>query len=195
MVLVKGRIDRDMQDGQMECLTVVMSKRMIEACLTHQMLPPLIVPDGAHHVREFLLYDYEDDTLVAYARSSGWGWHCVQSLVRTATIEEVDELVDQEVMVQQTTIVADKLEEKGLNLKDSFPLINVLAIYHLYTHTCDPTREEIIEHSAAKRIDLMNDPLFEKSVKKLQSEPICRAFFLLHNTDPDSVDLLLKMRA
>ena len=195
MIPVKGRIEQDMQDGQMECLTVVMTPRMIEACLTHQMLPPMIIPEEAQHVREFLLYDYLSDTLVAIARTSGWGWHCAQSLVRTATVEDVDELIDQEVMVRQTTLVADRLEEKGVNLKDSFPLVNVLAIHHLYTHTCDPTGEEIIEHSATQRKALMSHPLFERSVKKLQSEPICRAFFLLHNTDSDSVDLLLKMGA
>ena len=73
-------------------LTVVMSSRMIDACLTHQMMPPMIVPESAHHVREFILFEYETDSLRAHALSSGWGWHCAQSLVRTATIAFGEEL-------------------------------------------------------------------------------------------------------
>ena len=42
-----------MQDGELEVLVVVMSERMIDVCLTHQMMPPMIVPESAHHVREF----------------------------------------------------------------------------------------------------------------------------------------------
>ena len=182
-----------MKDGELETLVVVMSTRMIESCLTHQMLPPIIVPESAHHVREFVLYEYETDCLRAHAFSTGWGWHCAQSLVRTATIEFVDELVDQDELLQQTNIIADAMEADGHNVKDAFPLINVVAVHHHYTDTCDPTREEIISHTVERRGGLYKDPLFEKSVKKLQSEPICQAFFLLHSADLSALPLLAKM--
>lgn len=184
-----------MQDGELEVLVVVMSERMIDVCLTHQMMPPMIVPESAHHVREFALYEYETDCIRAHALSTGWGWHCEQSLVRTAAIELVDELVDQQVLVQQTTIIAEEMEKEGHNVKDAFPLINVVAVHHHYTDTCDPTREEIIAHSVERRGSLYKHPLFEKSVHKLQSEPICKAFFLLHTTDLSATPLLDRMGA
>ena len=174
-------------------LTVVMSSRMIDACLTHQMMPPMIVPESAHHVREFILFEYETDSLRAHALSSGWGWHCAQSLVRTATIEFVDELFEQQVLGQQSTKVADAMEKDGHDVKDTFPLINVIAVHHHYTHTVDPTPEEIIAHTAERRGALMNNPLFEASVLKLMSEPICKAFFLLHNADHSALPLLSQM--
>ncbi len=182
-----------MNDGQLEALVVVMSERMIDACLTHQMMPPMIVPESAHHVREFVLYEYETDCLRGHALSSGWGWHCAQSLVRTAAIEFVDELFEQDVLGQQTTIIAEAMEEAGHSVKDAFPLVNVVAVHHHYEHTADPTREEIIAHTVERRGELMNNPLFEKSVLKLQAEPICQAFFLLHSADHSALPLLAKM--
>ena len=172
---------------------MVMSSRMIDACLTHQMMPPMIVPESAHHVREFVLYEYETDSLRGHAFSSGWGWHCAQSLVRTATIEHVDELFEQEVLGSQTVKVADAMEQAGHDVKDAFPLINVIAVHHHYTDTVDPSREQIIAHTVERRGALYRDPLFDKSVLKLQSEPICKAFFLLHNADHGSLDLLAQM--
>ena len=94
-----------MEDNELEVLVVVMSQQMIDTCLAHQLLPPMIVPETAHHVREFLLYDYETDSLRACAATSGWGWHCAQSLVRTAKVEVVDELMDQETLVKQLSLI------------------------------------------------------------------------------------------
>ena len=179
----------------MEVLTVVMSSRMIDACLTHQMMPPMIVPESAHHVREFILYEYETDSLRGHAFSSGWGWHCDKSLVRTATIELVDELFEQDVLGSQTTKVADAMEKAGFDVKDAFPLINVIAVHHHYTDTVDPTREQIIAHTVERRGSLYAHPLFGRSVEKLQSEPICKAFFLLHNADHGSLDLLAGLQS
>ena len=182
-----------MQDGQLEVLVVVMSERMIDACLTHQMLPPMIIPESAHHVREFMLYEYESDCLRACAATSGWGWHCSQSLVRTATVEVVDELFEQDILGQQTQKVAEAMEKEGFNVQDAFPLINVVAVHHHYEHTADPTRAEIIAHTVERRGALMSHKLFESSVKKLMNEPICRAFFLLHQADHTALDLLTRM--
>ena len=182
-----------MQDGQLETLVVVMSERMVDACLEHQMLPPMIIPESAHHVREFILYEYETDSLRAHAITDGWGWHCALSLVRTAKVLGVDELFEQEILAQQTTVIADKLEEKGHNVKDAFPLINVVAVHHHYQHTADPTRAEIVAHTVERRSRLMKDPLFDASVAKLQNEPICKAFFLLHEGDHSAIPLLQMM--
>ena len=178
-----------------EVLAVVMSERMIEACLIHQMLPPLIVHPAAHHVRDFILYEYESDTLRAYALSEGWGWHCQNSLVRTAQIAHVDETLEQESLITHYTKFVEQMEEEGTEFQDTYPMLNTVAIHHRYTHTSYPNNEEILEEAVKKRIELINHPLFEKSASKIENEPLVKSFFMLHAVDMNAMDLLVRMNS
>ena len=80
-----------------------------------------------------------------------------------------------------------------MKAQDVFPMVNVVAVHHLYEDTVDPTREEILDQTVKRRAMLLNHPLFDFSIEKLQSDPICRAFFLLHTADHSALDLLAKL--
>jgi len=187
-----AKLELEKEQG-FEVLAVVMSERMIEACLIHQMLPPLIVHPAAHHVRDFILYEYESDTLRAYALTEGWGWHCQNSLVRTARVVHVDETVEQDAFITHYTKFVEQMEDKGVAFQDTYPMLNSVAIHHHYEDTPYPSNEQILKEAVEKRIELVNHPLFEKSANKIENEPLVKSFFMLHAVDMNAMDLLARM--
>ena len=182
-----------MKDGEFEVLVIAVTGRMLEACLEHKFLPPVIVHPKAAHVRDFLLFDGDIGRVAAVAYSSGWGWHCKQAMVRTARIEWMDEVIDGDgYNVDEMKMMASGSQlpsSAGPTMPNTIPLINCMAIYHHFGANVFPNHEQALESAIRNRRELMNHPLFNASIKKMQTEPLVRTFFLTYS---DSIGLGLR---
>ena len=157
------------------------------------MLPPVIVhPDGVH-VRDIALYCCETSRVAATCRISGWGWHCAEAMVRTGRVEWIDEAFDGD------GYNVDELKELGAGCDsaagplepNAIPLVNCMAVHHCFDNPY-PTHREALDSAIKNRKKLMNHPLFAASVKKMQTEPLVRTFFLTYS---DSIGLTLRKPA
>jgi len=80
----------------------------------------------------------------------------------------------------------------GPTMPGSIPLVNCMAIYHHFGPNVFPDHQQVLESAVRNRRELMNHPLFEASIKKMQTEPLVRTFFLTYS---DSIGLTLRRTA
>ena len=169
---------------EFEVLSVAVNSRMLDACLEHNFLPPIIVHPDAEHVRDVCLYDVDQGLVAAVAVIDGWGWHCKFSMVRTARVAWMDETVDG--FGYDASDLANSAEAKdstaGPIEPGAIPLVNCLAVHHQLNNSY-PSHIEVLESAIRNRKKLLNHPLFKKSIEKMQTEPLVRTFYLTYGED------------
>ena len=154
-----------------------MSRDLLDTCLLLQFLPPLIIHPSAHHVRDFVLFEYESEVVRGLATISGWNTIYENSLIRTMCVAYIDETFEQEWLPNQIKGVAKRMDKAGYNFSDTSPYINGLAIHHHYKDTSTPTQERFVAEGVKARMELYEHPLFEQSVHQLWTDPSVKTFF------------------
>ena len=155
---------------------------MLDACLEHKFLPPVIVHPDAAHVRDISLYDAEQGVLAAVAHISGWGWHCDNAMVRTARVVYIDEVIEGDGLCAADLKANAESKESAAGPMEpgTIPLLNCLAIHHQFNDVM-PSHAEILESAIRNRKKLMQHPLFPPSIKKMQTEPLVQTFYLTYS--------------
>ena len=148
------------------------------------MLPPVIVHPDAAHVRDWLLFDGDLGIVSAVARTNGWGWHCSQAMVRTARVEWMDEVADGDGFdleeMKRFASGSQLPSTAGPTQPNTIPLINCMAIHHTFDKVF-PNHDDVLDSAIRNRKKLMNHPLFNASVRKMQTEPMIRTFYLTYS--------------
>lgn len=125
--------------------------------LEDQVLPMVQVHPGAAHVTQWLLYDYESDTISWGAVSDGWEQVKEGTLWRKAKTVELYELAEEMTFTPRTA--ADILDTMRRGPAVAMPYVDTVAIHHRYPNEYSP--DQMAEAAARGRLELIDHPLLE----------------------------------
>ena len=158
-----------------------MSTKMVDTCIDHQLLPPVLVLPTAQLQLNVVLFDYFTDTMVATGTISSWmSWS--SSLVCSARHVRIDECLEcEQFNPLDVARTADLMRTERMMMAPDLPVhLNQLGVLHQYDQGDDPAVERMVWASAHGRSDLLQHPQFRESLKLLEGDPLIKLFYERH---------------
>ena len=158
-----------------------MSTKMVDTCIDHQLLPPVLVLPTAQLQLNVVLFDYFTDTMVATGTISSWmSWS--SSLVCSARHVRIDECLEcEQFNPLDVARTADLMRTERMMMTADLPVhLNQLGVLHQYDQGDDPPVESMVRAGAHGRSDLLQHPQFRTSLQLLEADSVVKVFYEDH---------------
>ena len=160
-----------------ECICICLTGRAIDACMSGQFLPPVMVHPSAAEVRELLLFDWDTDTVVASGTFKGWIWDCPRTLIAQPKSVEMDWCIEQRSFRAVYGSAVELFTEHSPDLLDLDIMVNRIASHHVYASQAEPTDQETAEAAIRAMTSLYSHELFKESKKKMYGDNVMTMYF------------------